>query len=69
MIETNLTARIRAVPIDNRQVHASVQQGVAILLGPIFSVAERGAFHVAAENTPGVKAINDRLFRWPQSAV
>jgi CBS domain-containing protein len=68
-IERDLAARIRAMPVANRQVHASVQNGVASLLGPVFSVAERRAFHVAAENTPGVRAINDRLFRWPQSVV
>ena len=68
-VEMDLAARIKAMPVGTRQVHASVQQGVATLLGPISSVDERRAFHVVAENTPGVKAINDNLFPWPQSAM
>jgi CBS domain-containing protein len=65
VIEKNLTARIEAMPVGGRLVHASVQNGVASLLGPVFSVAERRALHVVAENTPGVRAVDDRLFRWP----
>jgi CBS domain-containing protein len=68
-IETDLTARIKEMPVGNMRVHASVQNGVASLVGPISSVAERQAFHVAAENTPGVRAVNDRLFRWPTTAA
>jgi CBS domain-containing protein len=68
-IETDLTARIREMPVGNMHVHVSVEKGVASLVGPISSMAERQAFHVAAENTPGVRAVNDRLFRWPTTAV
>jgi CBS domain-containing protein len=42
-------------------VTVTVQDGVVELNGAIFEEKERAALRVAAENTPGVKAVVDRL--------
>jgi CBS domain-containing protein len=42
-----------------------VRDGVVHLWGVVESEDERRALRVAAENTPGVKAVEDRLVRYP----
>ncbi len=65
-IANDLTARIRAMPVENKHIQVTVERGVVNLWGPVSSSAEREALHVAAENTPGVWSINDHLSRRPQ---
>ena len=67
-IRKDLEVRIKALPSAHRLVNVSVHRGAVDLSGLISSPEERLALHVAAENTPGVRAINDQLLRKPISA-
>jgi len=49
-------------------VTATVQNGVVELWGPIHSEGQRQALRVAAESTPGVKAVKENLYRLPAAA-
>ena len=63
--EQQVQARIKAVPGGSGQIHVTVRNGVATLSGLVDSRAEREAVLVTAENTPGLYAVQDQLFRRP----
>jgi CBS domain-containing protein len=50
-------------------VTVTVQQGVVELWGPVNSEEQRQALRVAAEATPGVKAVKENLYRIPAAAA
>lgn len=60
-IRTTLETRLRAEPWAGRIVNVTVQDGVVDLWGFVATDAEKRAFRVAAETTPGVRAVNDKL--------
>jgi CBS domain-containing protein len=49
-------------------VNVTVQDGLVELWGPISSDEQRQALRVAAEATPGVKAVKDNLYHLPAAA-
>jgi CBS-domain-containing membrane protein len=49
-------------------VTVTVQKGVVELWGPVHSEGQRQALRVAAESTPGVKAVKENLYRLPAAA-
>ena len=49
-------------------VTVTVQNGVVELWGPVHSEGQRQALRVAAEATPGVKAVKENLYRLPAAA-
>jgi CBS domain-containing protein len=50
-------------------VTVTVQRGVVELWGPVGSEEQRQALRVAAESTPGVKAVKENLYRIPAAAA
>lgn len=60
-IREALSERLRAEPWAGRTFNVTVQDGVVDLWGYVGSEAEKQAFRVAAEVTPGVRAVNDKL--------
>jgi CBS domain-containing protein len=61
-IRDELIARIRTMGWARGHIDVTVHRGVANVWGRISSEEERRAIQVAAENTPGIWAINDHLF-------
>jgi osmotically-inducible protein OsmY len=49
-------------------VTVTVQNGVVELWGPVHSEGQRQALRVAAESTPGVRAVKENLYRLPAAA-
>jgi CBS domain-containing protein len=65
-IEDAIIAQIRSLPWGKPWLlTVTVADGVAELWGPVDSEQERQAMRVAAEATPGVKAVKDNLYRFP----
>jgi CBS-domain-containing membrane protein len=62
-IRDKLLAHLRAQPWSHTwQLNVTVNRGVVDLWGVSYSDGERAAIRVAAENIPGVRAVNDHLF-------
>jgi CBS domain-containing protein len=65
-IRESLLAHVQKQPWAHAGLlNATVSDGVVDLWGFTSSDAERTALRVAAENTPGVSAVNDHLGRYP----
>jgi CBS domain-containing protein len=65
-IRERLTAELDAQPWANMGMkNIVVQDGVVHFWGIVDNEDERRALRVAAENTPGVKAVEDHLVRYP----
>jgi CBS domain-containing protein len=47
----------------------NVEAGVAQLQGPVHSDEQRRAIRIAAEATPGIKQVEDKLYRMPVTGV
>jgi CBS domain-containing protein len=63
-IRDQLIARIKAQPwAHTSQLNVTVKDGVVSFWGVVNSETERKALCVAAEGTPGVKAVNDNMIR------
>jgi osmotically-inducible protein OsmY len=59
-------AHLRAQPwVHTSLLNVTVNDGIVDLWGMTYSDVERKAIRVAAEATPGVRAVNDRLMGWP----
>ena len=56
----DLKARVKTVTPSHHSVHLSVHRGKADIVGLLDSAAERQAIIVAAENTPGIRSVQDR---------
>jgi CBS domain-containing protein len=63
----DLMERVDALSPAPRLINISVHRGNADIAGLVGSGAEREAILVAAENTPGVRSIQDRLLLRPRS--
>ncbi|WP_262027006.1 CBS domain-containing protein [Microvirga sp. Mcv34] len=57
----DLMARVKGLTPSHRLIHVSVHRGNADISGVVDSAAEREAILVAAENTPGIRSIQDRM--------
>jgi CBS domain-containing protein len=49
-------------------VTVTVDGGVVDLIGPVTSLKQKDALRVAAETAPGVKSVNDQLFKMQRAA-
>jgi CBS domain-containing protein len=47
----------------------TVRDGVVELWGPVNSEEQKRTIRVAAESTPGVRRVEDNLYRWPTGAA
>jgi len=63
----DLMARVKAVTPSYRLINVSVHHGNAGITGLVDSAAEREAILVAAENTPGLRSVQDRMILRPRS--
>jgi CBS domain containing-hemolysin-like protein len=61
MLKREIDHSISSQPWGNRPFSAQVSEGRVDLSGIVYSEDERAAIRVAAENTPGVKAVVDNL--------
>ena len=62
-IRDKLLAHLKTQPWSHTwQLNVTVNRGVVDLWGVSYSDGERAAIRVAAENIPGVRAVNDHLF-------
>jgi CBS domain-containing protein len=69
-IRDAINAQLRALPWGRPWLlTATVIGGVVELWGRVESAEERQAIRVAAEATPGVKSVEDKLYRIPLSAA
>ena len=69
-IRDNLLAHLRGQHWSHTwQLNVIVNGGIVDLWGITYSDDERKAIRVAAENIPGVRAVNDRLRVRPEAAV
>lgn len=57
----DLMARVKGLTPSHRLIQVSVHRGNADISGVVDSAAEREAILVAAENTPGIRSIQDRM--------
>ena len=66
VIRERLIAHLRDQPwADTALVNLTVNDGVVDIWGMVHTDAERRAMRVAAEASPGVRAVNDNLTLWP----
>lgn len=63
----DLMAQVKVVTPSYRLINVSVHRGNVDIAGLVDSASERAAILVAAENTPGVRSIQDRLILRPRS--
>lgn len=69
-IRDRLMAHLTAQPWAHTDfLNVTVNDGVVTLWGATRSDAERKAIRVAAETTPGVRAVDDNLSKWPAGAT
>jgi CBS domain-containing protein len=69
-IREELLARLRRQPWAHTSLlNVIVNDGIVDLWGMTYSDAERTAVRIAAESTPGVRAVNDHLLGRPVDAV
>ncbi len=68
-IRERLLAHLRDPPwADTALLNVTVNDGIVDLWGIVHTDAARKAMRVAAETTPGVRAVNDNLTLWSQVA-
>ncbi len=63
----DLKTRVKGLTPSHRLIHIWVHRGNADMAGVVDSAAEREAILVAAENTPGIRSIQDRMVLRPRS--
>jgi CBS domain-containing protein len=63
----DLKTRVKGLTPSHRLIHISVHRGSADIAGVVDSAAEREAILVAAQNTPGIRSIQDRMILRPRS--
>jgi CBS domain-containing protein len=69
-IRDKLLAHLRAQPWAHTwQLNVTVREGIVDLWGLTYSDTERAAIRIAAETTPGVRAVNDRLYVRPSAEL
>ena len=66
-VRGRVVARMESLPWNMRlkAINTTVEDGVATIYGWVASGIERRALQVAAENTPGVRAVEDRVHNVP----
>jgi CBS domain-containing protein len=63
----DLRARVEALSPSPRLINVTVHRGNADIAGMVDSRAERKAVLVAAENTPGIRSVRNRMILRPRS--
>ena len=66
-VRRNLRERVKSVTPSHGLIHISVHCGNAEIAGVVDTAAEREAILVAAENTPGIRSVQDRIVLRPRS--